>query len=45
MAEAAKARGNAAFSAGRYAEAVDEFTTAIELDPKNHILYRFVAPT
>lgn len=39
MAAEAKARGNAAFSAGRYEEAVAEFDTAIELDPENHVLY------
>ena len=38
-ANALKAEGNAAFSAGRYAEAVTHFSAAIELDPTNHVLY------
>eukprot|EP00976_Prorocentrum_cordatum_P010535 210380-Prorocentrum_minimum.AAC.4 len=39
MADAAKAEGNAAFSAGRFEEAVQHFSTAIGLDPSNHVLY------
>lgn len=34
-----QAEGNAAFSAGRFAEAVDKFTEAIALQPDNHVLY------
>ncbi|CAA7403622.1 unnamed protein product [Spirodela intermedia] len=39
MAEEAKAKGNAAFSAGRFDEAVRHFTAAIDLAPTNHVLY------
>lgn len=39
MAEEAKAKGNAAFSAGDYAAAVGHFTEAIGLAPTNHVLY------
>ena len=35
----AKEKGNAAFGAGRYAEAAKHFTLAINLDKANHILY------
>jgi tetratricopeptide (TPR) repeat protein len=41
MSVEAKNRGNAAFSAGKFDEAVREFTDAIELDEDNHILFRF----
>lgn len=34
-----KARGNAAFSAGSYEEAVSSFSEGINNDPLNHILY------
>ncbi|CAD6260162.1 unnamed protein product [Miscanthus lutarioriparius] len=36
MAEEAKAKGNAAFSAGRFKEAVQHFSDAIALAPDNH---------
>jgi stress-induced-phosphoprotein 1 len=36
----AKARGNAAFTAQRYEEAVAAFSEGIAVDPDNHILYR-----
>ncbi|KAJ6705727.1 TPR REPEAT CONTAINING PROTEIN [Salix purpurea] len=39
MSEEAKSRGNAAFSAGDYAAAVEHFTDAIALSPTNHVLY------
>eukprot|EP00775_Hariotina_reticulata_P012626 gene12626-12756_t len=39
MADALKAKGNAAFSAGSYEEAIKHFSEAIELDPTNHVLY------
>ena len=39
MADAHKTAGNEAFKAGRYDEAVREFTSAIELAPENHVLY------
>ncbi|XP_042485087.1 hsp70-Hsp90 organizing protein 3-like [Macadamia integrifolia] len=39
MAEEAKARGNAAFSAGRFEEAIQSFSEAIILAPTNHVLY------
>ena len=35
-----KAKGNASFSAGKFDEAVDHFTAAIEVDPASHVLYR-----
>jgi stress-induced-phosphoprotein 1 len=39
MADEAKAKGNAAFSAGRFEEAVQHFSDAISLAPGNHVLY------
>ncbi|XP_077235476.1 stress-inducible protein [Tasmannia lanceolata] len=39
MAEEAKAKGNAAFSAGRFEEAAGFFSDAIDLSPTNHVLY------
>ncbi|MQL81309.1 hypothetical protein Taro_013769 [Colocasia esculenta] len=39
MADEAKAKGNAAFSAGRFDEAVRHFSDAIQLAPSNHVLY------
>ncbi|KAM0934361.1 putative Heat shock chaperonin-binding, tetratricopeptide-like helical domain superfamily [Dioscorea sansibarensis] len=39
MADEAKAKGNAAFSAGRFDEAIAHFTAAIELSPTNHVLF------
>ncbi|EHA8588492.1 hsp70-Hsp90 organizing protein [Cocos nucifera] len=39
MAEEAKARGNTAFSAGRFEEAIRHFSEAIDLAPTNHVLY------
>ncbi|XP_042503794.1 hsp70-Hsp90 organizing protein 3-like [Macadamia integrifolia] len=39
MAEEAKAKGNAAFSAGRFDEAIGFFSEAIDLAPSNHVLY------
>eukprot|EP00262_Sarcandra_glabra_P006503 TRINITY_DN18832_c0_g1_i1.p1 TRINITY_DN18832_c0_g1~~TRINITY_DN18832_c0_g1_i1.p1 ORF type:complete len:622 (+),score=117.52 TRINITY_DN18832_c0_g1_i1:180-2045(+) len=39
MAEEAKSKGNAAFSAGRFSEAVKFFSEAIDLSPTNHVLY------
>jgi len=38
-AERAKEKGNAAFSAGDFANAVKHFSLAIRLDPKSHIFY------
>ncbi|KAJ3152956.1 Hsp90 cochaperone [Geranomyces michiganensis] len=38
-AEDFKTRGNQAFSAGAFEEAIQHFSAAIELDPKNHVLY------
>jgi stress-induced-phosphoprotein 1 len=35
----AKNKGNAAFSAGNYQDAVKHFSEAISLDPNNHVLY------
>jgi tetratricopeptide (TPR) repeat protein len=34
-----QAKGNAAFSAGHFEEAIQHFSAAIELDPNNHVLY------
>lgn len=39
MADEAKAKGNAAFSAGKFADAIGHFTDAINLSPTNHVLY------
>lgn len=39
MASQAKDLGNAAFAAGRYEEAIQHFTTGIELEPQNHVFY------
>lgn len=39
MAEEAKAKGNEAFSAGKYEDAIRHFTEAINLAPTNHVLY------
>eukprot|EP00884_Botryococcus_braunii_P003465 jgi/Botrbrau1/13119/Bobra.0187s0076.1 len=38
-AEALKAKGNSAFSAGNFEEAIEYFTEAIAADPGNYILY------
>ena len=42
MADESKAKGNAAFSAGKYDEAIEHFTHAVSLAPDNHVLYRLV---
>uniref|UniRef100_A0A7R9XLY5 STI1 domain-containing protein n=1 Tax=Polyblepharides amylifera TaxID=1486889 RepID=A0A7R9XLY5_9CHLO len=34
-----KSKGNAAFSAGRFEEAIEHFSAAIELDASNHVLF------
>eukprot|EP01016_Furgasonia_blochmanni_P014917 TRINITY_DN1797_c0_g1_i3.p1 TRINITY_DN1797_c0_g1~~TRINITY_DN1797_c0_g1_i3.p1 ORF type:complete len:608 (+),score=221.37 TRINITY_DN1797_c0_g1_i3:156-1979(+) len=34
-----KTKGNAAFTAGNYEEAVEHFTKAIELNPNDHVFY------
>jgi len=39
MADALKDQGNKAFQAKDYDKAIDLFTQAIALDPKNHVLY------
>ncbi|KAI3468894.1 hypothetical protein Pfo_025557 [Paulownia fortunei] len=39
MADEAKAKGNVAFSAGNFNDAVRHFTDAINLAPTNHVLY------
>ncbi|XP_047325288.1 hsp70-Hsp90 organizing protein 3-like [Impatiens glandulifera] len=39
MADEAKAKGNAAFSAGNYTEAIRHFSEAITHAPDNHVLY------
>uniref|UniRef100_A0A803L6H7 STI1 domain-containing protein n=1 Tax=Chenopodium quinoa TaxID=63459 RepID=A0A803L6H7_CHEQI len=39
MADEAKAKGNAAFSSGNYADAIKHFSDAISLAPTNHVLY------
>lgn len=35
----AKNKGNAAFTAGNFKEAIEHFTEAIKHDPQNHVLY------
>ncbi|CAM6044831.1 unnamed protein product [Sphagnum compactum] len=39
MADEAKAKGNATFSAGKFEEAIGYFVEAIALSPDNHVLY------
>ncbi|XP_073287526.1 hsp70-Hsp90 organizing protein 1 [Primulina huaijiensis] len=39
MADEAKTKGNAAFSAGNFTDAVSHFAEAINLAPTNHVLY------
>lgn len=39
MADEAKAKGNTAFSEGKFEEAITHFSRAIELAPANHVLY------
>lgn len=39
MADEAKAKGNAAFAAGNFSEAIKHFTEAINFAPTNHVLY------
>ncbi|XP_009763346.1 hsp70-Hsp90 organizing protein 3-like [Nicotiana sylvestris] len=39
MADEAKAKGNSAFAAGNFTDAVRHFTEAINLSPTNHVLY------
>ena len=34
-----KAKGNAAMGQKNYADAIKHYSAAIELDPKNHVLY------
>jgi hypothetical protein len=38
-AEELKAKGNAAFTAKNYDEAIDCFSQGIAIDPNNHVLY------
>ncbi|KAK9903222.1 hypothetical protein WJX75_000014 [Coccomyxa subellipsoidea] len=37
--DAFKAKGNAAFAAGKHEEAIEHFTEGIKVDPGNHVLY------
>ncbi|KAF2111014.1 heat shock protein-like protein STI1 [Lophiotrema nucula] len=39
MADALKAEGNKLFAAKKFAESIEKFSEAIELDPSNHVLY------
>ncbi|PIA50108.1 hypothetical protein AQUCO_01300684v1 [Aquilegia coerulea] len=39
MADEAKAKGNSAFSSGKFDEAIKFFSEAIDLAPTNHVLY------
>jgi stress-induced-phosphoprotein 1 len=39
MADEAKAKGNAAFSAGKFEDAIKHFGDAVALAPDNHVLY------
>jgi tetratricopeptide (TPR) repeat protein len=34
-----QAKGNAAFSAGKFEEAIEHFSQGIEVAPQNHVLY------
>lgn len=34
-----QAKGNAAFSAGKFEEAIEHFTEGIEVAPENHVLF------
>jgi Flp pilus assembly protein TadD len=34
-----QAKGNAAFSAGNFEEAIEHFSKGIEVAPQNHVLY------
>jgi cytochrome c-type biogenesis protein CcmH/NrfG len=43
VSEAAKARGNAAFGAKRFGEALDAYSEAIELDGSNALLFGALA--
>ncbi|XP_061173619.1 stress-induced-phosphoprotein 1-like [Saccostrea echinata] len=38
-AEALKSQGNEALSQGKFEEAIENYTAAIQLDPDNHVLY------
>ncbi|PJF16756.1 hypothetical protein PSACC_03451 [Paramicrosporidium saccamoebae] len=37
--EQLKVAGNTAFSAGKYAESIEQFSAALDMDPTNHILW------
>lgn len=37
--ETLKGQGNAAFAAGQYAQAIEHFTSALDLDPSNAVLF------
>ncbi|CAO2649741.1 Nn.00g010330.m01.CDS01 [Neocucurbitaria sp. VM-36] len=39
MADALKAEGNKLFAEKKFAESIEKFSQAIELDPSNHVLY------
>lgn len=39
MADEAKAKGNAAFKAGKYEDAIKHFSDSVSLSPSNHVLY------
>lgn len=39
LAKLAKGRGNAAFQAGDFTKAIEEFTAAIELDNTDHVFF------
>jgi len=39
MADALKAEGNKLFAEKKFAESIEKFSQAIELDPQNHVLY------
>jgi len=39
MADALKAEGNKLFAEKKFAESIEKFTQAIEIDPSNHVLY------
>jgi len=45
MAEASKNKGNEFYKAGKYQEAIEQYTFAIECDPKNHVFWTNRATT
>lgn len=42
MSEALKAKGNEAFAAEKFEDALKFFSDAIQIDPKNHVLVKII---